>query len=107
MNTVDENGETAVHGAAHRGAPALIQYLADKGASLDRTNKIGWTPLTIAGGVYYPNLYEQYPEAEAMLKKVGARNPRRRDARSTLSRSRKARRCGSPERVKKSPVAKV
>jgi uncharacterized protein len=75
VNTVDVNGETAVHGAAHRGAPAVIQFLADKGAHLDRTNKIGWTPLTIAGGVYYPNLYEQYPEAEAMLKKVGAKNP--------------------------------
>jgi len=38
-------------------------------------NAIGWTPLTIAGGVYYPNLYEQYPDAEAMLKKLGASNP--------------------------------
>jgi ankyrin repeat protein len=75
VNTVDENGETAVHGAAHRDAPALIQFLADKGANLDRVNAIGWTPLTIAGGVYYPNLYEQYPDAEAMLKKVGAKNP--------------------------------
>jgi uncharacterized protein len=75
VNTVDENGETAVHGAAHRDAPALIQFLAEKGANLDRANSIGWTPLTIAGGVYYPNLYEQYPDAEAMLKKVGARNP--------------------------------
>jgi ankyrin repeat protein len=75
VNTVDENGETAVHGAAHRGAPAIIQLLAARGANLDRTNKMGWTPLTIAGGVYYPNLYEQYPEAEAMLKKLGATAP--------------------------------
>jgi ankyrin repeat protein len=75
VHTVDENGETAVHGAAHRGSPELIQYLAEQGASLDETNKIGWTPLTIAGGVYYPNLYEHYPEAEAMLKKLGAKAP--------------------------------
>jgi ankyrin repeat protein len=75
VNTVDENGETAVHGAAHRDAPALIEFLAAKGANLDRVNAIGWTPLTIAGGVYYPNLYEQYPDAEAMLKKLGASNP--------------------------------
>jgi ankyrin repeat protein len=75
VNSIDVNGETAVHGAAHRGAPAIIQFLADKGANLDVANKIGWTPLTIAGGVYYPNLYENYPEAEAMLTKLGAKAP--------------------------------
>lgn len=37
--------------------------------------QIGWTPLTIAGCVYYPNLYPQYPEAEAILKKLGAKGP--------------------------------
>lgn len=75
VNTIDANGETAVHGAAHRGAPVILQFLADKGANLDVANKIGWTPLTIAGGVYYPNLYENYPEAEAMLLKLGAKAP--------------------------------
>jgi ankyrin repeat protein len=75
VTTVDMNGETAVHGAAHRGSPELIKFLAGKGASLDMTNKMGWTPLTIAGGVYYPNLYEHYPEAFAMLKELGAKEP--------------------------------
>ena len=75
VTTVDANGETAVHGAAHRGSPELIKFLAEKGASLDMTNKMGWTPLTIAGGVYYPNLYEHYPEAFAMLKELGAKAP--------------------------------
>ena len=74
IDTIDENGETAVHGASHRGSPELIQYLAGKGANLDVANKIGWTPLTIAGGIYYPNLYEHYPEAYDMLKQVGATN---------------------------------
>ena len=75
VKTIDLNGETAVHGAAHRGAPELIEYLFERGANLDLTNKMGWTPLTIAGGVYYPNLYEHYPEADAMLKKLGAKEP--------------------------------
>lgn len=75
VNTIDVNGETAVHGAAHRGAPAIVQFLADKGANLDVTNTTGWTPLTIAGGVYYPNLYENYPEVEVLLKKLGATEP--------------------------------
>ena len=48
---------------------------APAASPLDRVNAIGWTPLTIAGGVYYPNLYEEYPDAEAMLKKLGASNP--------------------------------
>ncbi len=75
VKTIDLNGETTVHGAAHRGSPQLIEYLFEQGANLDMTNKMGWTPLTIAGGVYYPNLYEHYPEAEAMLKKLGAKAP--------------------------------
>jgi ankyrin repeat protein len=75
VKTIDLNGETAVHGAAHRGSPELIEYLFERGANLDLTNKMGWTPLTIAGGVYYPNLYEHYPEADAMLKKLGAKEP--------------------------------
>src|SRR5262245_2286625 len=75
VKTVDLNGETAVHGATHRGSPELIEYLVQQGANLDMTNKMGWTPLTIAGGVYYPNLYEHYPEAEATLKRLGAKAP--------------------------------
>jgi hypothetical protein len=75
VSPVDANGETAVHGAAHRGSPELIKFLAEQGANLDMTNKMGWTPLTIAGGVYYPNLYEHYPEALAMLKQLGATEP--------------------------------
>ena len=74
VDTIDENGETAVHGATHRGSPEIIQFLAAKGANLDLANKIGWTPLTIAGGIYYPNLYEHYPEAYDMLKQLGATN---------------------------------
>jgi ankyrin repeat protein len=73
VRTIDKNGETAVHGAAHRGSPELIGFLASKGANLDVQNKMGWTPLTIAGGIYYPNLYEHYPEAQAMLEKLGAK----------------------------------
>ena len=75
VKTIDLNGETAVHGAAHRGSPELIEYLFERGSNLEMTNKMGWTPLTIAGGVYYPNLYEHYPEADAMLKKLGAKEP--------------------------------
>lgn len=53
INTVDQNGETAMHGAAYKSLPKMVQLLADKGAKIDvwnRKNKYGWTPLLIAEG---------------------------------------------------------
>jgi ankyrin repeat protein len=53
VNTVDQNGETSMHGAAYKSLPKLVQLLADKGAKIDvwnRKNKYGWTPLLIAEG---------------------------------------------------------
>ena len=44
MNAVDANGETALHGAAHRGANEIVQFLVEKGAKLDVVNTLGWTP---------------------------------------------------------------
>ena len=46
-------GRTALHGAGHKGRTAVIQLLVDAGAKLDARNKFGWTPLTIATGVYF------------------------------------------------------
>ena len=34
-NIADDEGRTALHGAAHKGRPAVIQLLADAGAKLD------------------------------------------------------------------------
>ena len=53
VNAVDQNGETAMHGAAYKSLPKMVQFLADKGAKLDvwnRKNKYGWTPLLLAEG---------------------------------------------------------
>jgi uncharacterized protein len=53
VNAVDKNGETAMHGAAYRNHPRVVQFLADKGAKIDvwnRPNKSGLTPLVIAEG---------------------------------------------------------
>ncbi len=53
INAVDNNGETAMHGAAYKNLPRVVELLAGKGASLDvwnRKNKYGWTPLAIAEG---------------------------------------------------------
>jgi uncharacterized protein len=58
INAVDKNGETAMHGAAYKNLPAVVQLLADRGARIDiwnRPNKQGWTPLTIAEGHRFGN----------------------------------------------------
>ncbi|HJZ55249.1 MAG TPA: ankyrin repeat domain-containing protein [Gemmataceae bacterium] len=53
VNAVDANGETAMHGAAYKSLPRMVQFLADNGAKIEvwnRKNKYGWTPLMIAEG---------------------------------------------------------
>ena len=53
VNAVDDNGETAMHGAAYRSHPKVVQLLADKGAKIEvwnQADKHGWTPLAIAEG---------------------------------------------------------
>ena len=44
------DGLTALHGAAYVGANEIIQFLVDKGAKLDVRNMWGQTPLDIAEG---------------------------------------------------------
>jgi len=48
VNAVNAAGETALHGAAHIRADALVQFLADRGAVLDVKNRRGETPLMVA-----------------------------------------------------------
>jgi ankyrin repeat protein len=66
VNTVDQNGETAMHGAAYKSLPKMVQWLADKGAKIDvwnRKDKYGWTPLLIAEG-FRPGNFK--PSAETI-----------------------------------------
>ena len=72
VNAVDNNGETAMHGAAYKNLPKVVQFLADKGAKIDvwnRKNKYGWTPLAIADG-YRSGNFKPSPETEAALREV-------------------------------------
>ena len=80
VNAVDDYGYTALHGAAHRGSPAIVQLLAERGAKLDakltKTSPIrngakeGWTPLTIAEGVFYANTFKRNFETAALLREL-------------------------------------
>ena len=72
VNAVDVNGDTALHGAAHRGANAIVKFLVEKGAKLDVVNTLGWTPWIIADGVFYPNTYNRRLDTAAFLVQLGA-----------------------------------
>jgi uncharacterized protein len=58
INAVDSNGDSAMHGAAYKQFPAVVRFLAEKGARPEiwnQKNKSGWTPLMIAEGVQRGN----------------------------------------------------
>ena len=72
VNAVDDNGETAMHGAAYKNFPRVVQFLADKGAKVEvwnRKNKYGWTPLLIAEG-HRPGNFKPSPETVAALHRL-------------------------------------
>jgi ankyrin repeat protein len=53
VNTVDKNGDTAMHGAAYNISPLVVKLLAERGADPQiwkNPNKAGGTPLFIAEG---------------------------------------------------------
>ncbi len=48
VDAVNENGDTALHGAAASGADAIVRLLVENGAPLNVVNKRGRTPLDVA-----------------------------------------------------------
>jgi uncharacterized protein len=50
INAHAANGDTALHGAASRGAEEVIRFLASNGADLQATDQTGRTPLDVALG---------------------------------------------------------
>lgn len=58
INAVDDRGETAMHAAAYKNLPAVVEYLFAHGAKPEiwnQKNKQGWTPLRIAEGYRFGN----------------------------------------------------
>ena len=72
VTTVDDNGDTALHGAVLRGSEPLVRFLLDRGADLEAANEKGWTPYRIAKGVFYSNTGKRWPEMEKLLLELGA-----------------------------------
>ena len=74
VRRVEKYGDTALHGSLYRGlsgSNSLVQFLFDKGAEVNVKNKRGWSPVTIAEGVYTNNSNTRSPEALTLLMKLG------------------------------------
>jgi ankyrin repeat protein len=72
VNAVDDNGETAMHGAAYKNFPRVAELLAEKGADVRlwyRKDKYGWTPLSIAEG-HRPGNFKPSPETVDALRRA-------------------------------------
>ena len=76
LNTVDKNGDTAMHGAAHKHVPSVIRFLSEKGAAVqvwNQPNNAKQTPLQIAEGVLVGmNIVTHAPTAAAIREVVAA-----------------------------------
>lgn len=69
IDAVDGNGETAMHGAAYKNLPRVVEYLAESGADIsiwNRANRYGWTPLAIASGYRFGNFKPSDPTVAAI-----------------------------------------
>ena len=61
---------TALHGAVICNQPSIVEYLISQGAQVDAKNRLGWTPLDVAGGLYIANNRKDFPVAAEILKKA-------------------------------------
>jgi len=77
INAATDRGETALHGAALRGANTIITYLVEKGAKLDAKNKQGFTALDVANGKggLQGTTRDPKPATIALLRELMAKNP--------------------------------
>ena len=70
-NAIDQTGETALHGAAYRGANSIVHLLVEHGANtFDVENEAGWTPLRIAQGIFRTATFKEAPHTAALLSEL-------------------------------------
>ena len=67
VNAQNDLMETALHGAAFRGANIVVDYLVEQGAKLDAREVNGWIPWAIANGFSYSDFYKAQKHTAALL----------------------------------------
>lgn len=59
---------TPLHGAVICNQPSIVKYLIEQGADVNAKNRLGWTPLMIAGGLYIANAHKTSPGSAEILR---------------------------------------
>jgi len=73
INQGNSRDETAMHGAANRGADSIVEFLAAHGANIDVKSKAGYTPLDVAMGKNsFGSLPVPHDSTVALFQKRGA-----------------------------------
>lgn len=71
INQKNTRGETALHGAAGRGADTIVKYLVEHGAKLDAKTSRNFTPLDIALGKDQFGLPVPHDSTVALIRSLG------------------------------------
>jgi uncharacterized protein len=61
---------TALHGAVICNQPSIVKFLIEQGAEVDAKNRLGWTPLMMAGGMYIANAHKTSPGSAQILREA-------------------------------------
>jgi uncharacterized protein len=61
---------TALHGAVICNQPSIVKHLIEQGAEVNAKNRLGWTPLSIAGGLYIANAHKTSPGSAQILREA-------------------------------------
>ena len=61
---------TALHGAVICNQPSILEYLIAQGAEVNAKNRLGWTPLMVAGGLYIANNEKRFPREAEILRQA-------------------------------------
>jgi len=70
VNAINTNGETPLFGPSYRGWNTVTRYLIDQGAEVGVENLLGWTPTTLADGVFFAGFYKAQPHTAELLREI-------------------------------------
>lgn len=72
VNTTNEAGFTALHGAAFKGLNEVVEYLVSKGANINAQDFMKRTAYRMAEGSKQTFQFQEWPETAQLLKQLGA-----------------------------------
>ena len=73
VNAVNDEGYTALHGAAFCGTNDVVKLLVKAGARIDVKNKDGWSPETLAlGHKFIHGGFNRHEDTAALLRQLAS-----------------------------------